>query len=52
MEGFIACFADLEDPRDENARHNLHEILLIAFCTMLCGGEDCWDCREFCVCGA
>jgi predicted transposase YbfD/YdcC len=47
MEGFVACFADLEDPRDENARHNLHEILLIAFCTILCGGEDCSDMALF-----
>jgi len=21
MEEFIACFADLDDPRDDNARH-------------------------------
>jgi predicted transposase YbfD/YdcC len=47
MEGFIACFSDLDDPRDDNARHDLHEILLIAFCTMLCGGEDCSDMALF-----
>ena len=47
MEGFVACFSDLEDPRDDNARHELHEILLIAFCTMLCGGEDCSDMALF-----
>ena len=43
MEEFTACFEDLEDPRDDNARHDLHELLLIALCTMLCGGEDCSD---------
>lgn len=47
MEGFAACFADLEDPRDDNARHDLHEILVIALCTMLCGGEDCSDMALF-----
>jgi DDE_Tnp_1-associated/Transposase DDE domain len=47
MEGFVACFAELEDPRDENARHDLHEMLLIAFCTILCGGEDCSDMALF-----
>jgi predicted transposase YbfD/YdcC len=47
MEGFAACFADLEDPREDNARHDLLEILVIALCTMLCGGEDCSDMALF-----
>jgi len=47
MEGFAACFSELTDPRDDNARHDLHEILVIAFCTMLCGGEDCSDMAVF-----
>jgi predicted transposase YbfD/YdcC len=47
MEDFIACFADVPDPREENARHNLHEILMIALCSMLCGGEDCSDMALF-----
>jgi len=47
MEEFEACFSDLEDPRDSNARHNLLEILLIAQCTMLRGGEDCTDMALF-----
>src|SRR3954451_11432313 len=47
MEDFIACFAEVIDPRQENARHNLHEILMIALCTMLCGGEDCSDMALF-----
>jgi hypothetical protein len=41
MERFAACFAELEDPREDNARHALNEILMIAFCAMLCGAEDC-----------
>ena len=43
MDEFEACFADLEDPRDDNARHDLLEVLMIALCTMVCGGEDCTD---------
>src|SRR3954464_11428940 len=40
MDGFIACFDGLEDPRTGNAgRHDLLEILMIALCTVLCGGE-------------
>jgi hypothetical protein len=47
MEEFIACFAEIIDPRQHNARHNLHEILMIALCTLLCGGEDCSDMALF-----
>jgi hypothetical protein len=40
MEGFGACFEGLEDPRTGNAgRHELLEILMIALCTVLCGGQ-------------
>jgi hypothetical protein len=27
MDAFFACFADLEDPRDDNARHDCRSIL-------------------------
>lgn len=47
MEGFAACFSELEDPREDNARHDLHAILVIAFCAMLCGAEDCSDMAVF-----
>lgn len=47
MEEFAACFSDLEDPREDNARHSLLEILVIAFCCILCGGEDCSDMAVF-----
>ena len=43
MEEFVACFAEVTDPRQDNARHDLHEILLIALCTILTGGKDCSD---------
>ena len=38
----------LEDPRHGNAgRHSLHDIVVIALCTMLCGGETCTDMALF-----
>ncbi|BAI74789.1 transposase (plasmid) [Azospirillum sp. B510] len=48
MEGFKACFGALDDPRRGNARqHDLHEMLMIALCTFLCGGRTCIDMAEF-----
>ncbi len=47
MEEFVACFAEVVDPRQDNARHDLHELLLIALCTLLAGGEDCSDMALF-----
>ena len=47
MEEFNACFSEVSDPRQANVRHNLYEVLIIALCTMLCGGEDCSDMAVF-----
>jgi len=48
MDGFAACFAGLDDPRTGNAgRHDLLEMLVIALCSVLTGGEDCTDMAEF-----
>ena len=48
MDGFGACFEGLEDPRTGNAgRHDLLEILMIALCTVLCGGQSAVDMAEF-----
>src|SRR5665811_1883095 len=48
MEEFEEIFEDLEDPRTGNAkRHELHEILVIGFCTLLSGGETCADMALF-----
>lgn len=47
MERFAACFADLKDPCEDNARHLLLDILVIGFCTILCDGEDCSDMALF-----
>src|SRR5258708_15328861 len=48
MDGFWECFSGVEDPRSGNARrHDLQEILVIALCTVLCGGESCGDMADF-----
>lgn len=47
MEEFDGCFAGLDDPRDDNARHALNELLMIALCAVLCGAEDCSDMALF-----
>lgn len=48
MEDLDDVFEELEDPRTGNAkRHLLHEILIVALCTVLCGGENCADMALF-----
>jgi hypothetical protein len=48
MEAFAAVFAELEDPRRGNAGlHDLLEILVIALCTVLCGGQTAVDMQVF-----
>jgi predicted transposase YbfD/YdcC len=47
MEGFISVFLDVEDPRADNARHNLLEVLFIALAAVLCGAESCADMADF-----
>ena len=47
MEGFISVFSDVEDPRADNARHNLLEVLFIALAAVLCGAESCSDMADF-----
>ena len=48
MTEFADLFSALEDPRASNARrHSLHDILVIAFCAMLCGGQTCTDMELF-----
>ena len=47
MKEFAASFKTLEDPRTGNAgQHDLLEILLIALCTVLCGGQTAVDMEE------
>ena len=47
MRGFISIFADVEDPRAGNARHDLLELLFIALAAVLCGAESCADMADF-----
>ena len=48
IEGFRACFAELDAPRSGNAqRHLLDEIMMIALVAMLCGAESCVDMALF-----
>ena len=48
MEGFRECFSGVDDPRSGNARrHDLQELLVIALCTVLCGGQSCVDMADF-----
>ena len=48
MDRFREIFETLEDPRRPNAqRHDLLEILMIAFCASLCGAESSVDMAAF-----
>ncbi len=48
MQNFATAFEGLEDPRTGNRKsHELLEILLIALCTVLCGGQGCTDMELF-----
>ena len=48
MEGISDCFEDLADPRTGNVgRHDLIDILVIALCTVLCGGQYASDMALF-----
>jgi len=45
---FRACFAEVEDPRSGKAAgHYLGELLEIALCAVLCGGESCVEMADF-----
>lgn len=48
MAELADAFAGLEDPRAANARrHSLHDILVIALCAIVCGGQTCADMELF-----
>ena len=48
MDRFVACWEGLEDPRTGNAAlHAFHELLVIALCTVLCGGQCAVDMATF-----
>jgi hypothetical protein len=47
MQLFLTAFESVPDPRAENVRHDLVEILLIAFLAVLCGARHCSGMAEF-----
>jgi predicted transposase YbfD/YdcC len=47
MGKFKKIFRRLPDPRADNARHDLLEVLVIALAAMLCGADTCSDMAEF-----
>jgi predicted transposase YbfD/YdcC len=47
MEKFESIFRDVPDPRADNARHDLVDVLVIALAAVLCGAEGCADMAEF-----
>jgi len=47
MQKFRKAFRRLPDPRADNARHDLLEVLFIALAAMLCGAESCSDMSDF-----
>ena len=47
MGKFKKVFRRLPDPRAENARHDLLEVLFIALAAVLCGADSCADMADF-----
>jgi len=41
MDIFLVAFDDVPDPRADNARHDMGELLVIAFVAVLCGATSC-----------
>src|SRR4029079_9799023 len=47
MQLFPSAFQSVPDPRAENTRHDLVEILVIAFVAVLCGATSCCEMAAF-----
>src|SRR5271167_3913989 len=47
MGKFARIFLRVPDPRADNARHELLDVLLIALAAVLCGAESCADMADF-----
>mgnify|MGYP005853756175 CR=1 FL=1 len=47
MQIFLSAFEDVPDPRASNARHDLGELLVIAFVSVLCGSNSCAEMAAF-----
>jgi len=47
MEFFLTAFDDVSDPRASNSRHDLCELLVVAFVAVLCGTTSCAEMAAF-----
>jgi hypothetical protein len=47
MRLFFSAFEDVPDPRAGNTRHDLGELLFIAFVSVLCGAASCAEMAAF-----
>ena len=47
MQIFLSAFDGIPDPRAGNARHDLGELLVVAFVAVLCGATSCADMAAF-----
>jgi predicted transposase YbfD/YdcC len=48
LDQFMSCWEGLDDPRSGNAAlHDFHELLVIALCAVLCGGQGAVDMALF-----
>src|SRR5437773_5203609 len=47
MQKFKNLFQDVPDPRADNTRHDLVDVLVIALAAVLCGADNCADMAEF-----
>lgn len=47
MHIFLSAFDNIPDPRAENTRHELGELLVIAFVSVLCGATSCAEMAAF-----
>ena len=44
---FVEYFRDLDDPREDNKRHNLIDIVVITICAVICGPDKWEDIEAF-----
>jgi predicted transposase YbfD/YdcC len=47
MQLLITTLGEVDDPRADNARHDLMELLVIAFVAVLCGATGCVEMSQF-----
>jgi hypothetical protein len=47
MDIFLSAFDEVADPRADNARHDLCELLVVGFVAVLCGATNCAEMAAF-----